>query len=489
MKWQQYSRREFILAGMASAAFLCSNRVLAQPTRPYEMNIARASRLIRAGELSPTELAKSYFGRISKFNPQLNAFITVMEQAALMRARELESELARGNWRGPLHGIPIALKDNIDTAGVRTTAASAVYEDRVPGEDAEVVRRLRDAGAIILGKLNMQEFAFGETLTTSRFGPVRNHWDPARIPGGSSSGPGAAVAARLCAGALGTDTGGSIRIPAALCGIVGLKPTYGLASIRGIIPFSFTLDHVGPMCRTVGDAALMLQAIAGFDSRDIASIEAEIPEYRNAFEREVAGLRVGIPRAMFSEDIDPEILGAVEEAIGLLSDITAGMLEVELPASPPGLLVGPVEIYAYHEDLIKEKRELYGPLTLQRILGGAEISAIDYSAELQQVARARRAIVKVFEQVDLLVTPTVLRLPVTIDEAQTSPQQRALIPNCIPFNYFGIPALTIPCGFSRSGLPIGLQLCGAALGELDLLALAHAYQLKTDWHQRIPPLA
>ena len=477
-----------MLAGMASAASLCSNRALAQVTDPYEMDIARASQLIRVGELSPTELAKSYFTRISKINPQLNAFITVTEQPALVQARALESELARGNWRGPLHGIPIALKDNIDTAGVRTTAASAVYEDRVPGDDAEVVRRLRDAGAIILGKLNMQEFAFGETLTTSRFGPVRNPWDLARIPGGSSSGPGAAVAARLCAGALGTDTGGSIRIPAALCGIVGLKPTYGLTSIRGIIPFSITLDHVGPMCRTVGDAALMLQAIAGYDPKDIASIETEIPEYKNAFEREIARLRLGIPRTMFSEDIDPEILRAVEEAIGLLSGITAGTVEVQLPPLP-GLLVGRVEIYEYHEDLIKEKRELYGPLTLQLILGGAEISATDYVAELQQVTRIRRAIVQVFEQVDLLVTPTVLRLPVTIDEAQTSPQQRALIPNTIPFNYFGVPALTIPCGFSRSGLPIGMQICGPALGELNLLALAHTYQLRTDWHQRVPPIA
>jgi aspartyl-tRNA(Asn)/glutamyl-tRNA(Gln) amidotransferase subunit A len=317
---------------------------------------------------------------------------------------------------------------------------------------------------------------------------VRNPWDLTRIPGGSSSGPGAAVAARLCAAALGTDTGGSIRIPAALCGVVGLMPTYGLASVRGIIPFSFTLDHVGPMCRTVGDAALILQAIAGYDPQDIASIEVEIPEYRSAFEREVAGLRLGIPRAMYSKDIDPEILGAVEEAIGLLSSLTAGTVEVQLPPLP-GLLVGRVEIYEYHEDLIKEKRELYGPLTLQLILAGAEISATDYVAELQQVKRVRRAIIQVFDHVDLLVTPTVLRLPVTIDEAQTSPQQRALIPNTIPFNYFGIPALTIPCGFSRSGLPIGVQLCGPALGELDLLALAHAYQLRTDWHLRLPPLA
>jgi aspartyl-tRNA(Asn)/glutamyl-tRNA(Gln) amidotransferase subunit A len=488
MKWQQYSRREFMLAGMASAAFLCSNRALAKPTDPYKMDIAQASQLVRAGELSPTELAESYFARIAKFDPRLNAFITVTERAALMQARVLESELAKGIWRGPLHGIPIALKDNIDTAGIRTTAASAVYEDRVPGEDAEVVRRLKNAGAIILGKLNMQEFALGETLTTSRFGRVRNPWDLTRIPGGSSSGPGAAVAARLCAAALGTDTGGSIRIPAALCGVVGLMPTYGLASVRGIIPFSFTLDHVGPMCRTVGDAALILQAIAGYDPQDIASIEVEIPEYRSAFEREVAGLRLGIPRAMYSKDIDPEILGAVEEAIGLLSSLTAGTVEVQLPPLP-GLLVGRVEIYEYHEDLIKEKRELYGPLTLQLILAGAEISATDYVAELQQVKRVRRAIIQVFDHVDLLVTPTVLRLPVTIDEAQTSPQQRALIPNTIPFNYFGIPALTIPCGFSRSGLPIGVQLCGPALGELDLLALAHAYQLRTDWHLRSPPLA
>lgn len=483
-----FSRREFIQSGVASVAlFSCGNGAIAQPRAPHQLDIAQASQLIRSGKLSPTELTRSYLARISKLDPLLNAFITVTEERALAQARMLESELAQGQWRGPLHGIPIALKDNIDTAGVRTTAGSAVFEDRVPRDDAEVVRRLKKAGAIILGKLNMLEFALGEAYTTARFGAVRNPWDLNRITGGSSSGAGAAVAAHLCAAALGTDTGGSVRIPAAMCGVTGLMPTYGLASVRGIVPFSSTKDHVGPLCRTVGDAALILQAIAGHDPLDIASIETIIPEYKAALGRSVRGLRLGVPRAVFFDDVDEEILTAVEVAIHQLSTLTSGASDVELPPFP-GFVVGLAEVYEYHKSLIEEKRDLYGKSTLNLILRGAQFSTTEYIAARREMAHARRAIAKVFDHVDLLITPTVSKLPVPIDVAQANPQQRALIRNTIQFNNFGIPAITIPCGFSRGGLPIGLQICGPALGELDMLALAHAYQMSTNWHTRLPPL-
>ena len=483
------ARRDFLTASATAAAFLASRPAFTQTADPTDLSIAEAQRLIRRGDLSPLDLVEAYVARIRRLDPQLNAFVTVTEERAVERARALEAELAGGRWRGPLHGIPIALKDNIDTAGVRTTAGSAVFADRVPDEDAEVVTRLEAAGAIVLGKLNMHEFAYGGTSAFAWSGPVRNPWDVDRIPGGSSGGSGAAVAARLCAGALGTDTGGSVRIPAAHCGIVGLKATYGLASIRGIVPLGVSLDHVGPMCRTVADAALMLQAMAGYDPRGIASIEAEIPDYASALRRPTLALRLGVPRA-FYEDVDPQVLAAVERALGVLGDLTAGTRDVELPPLPEARTVG-VEAYAYHADLLDERRDLYDPSTLERIEGGAEMSAADYAEARYQLTLVRKAIAAVFDDVDILVTPTLVQLPVSIEEARASPLEVTgiLIRNTAPFNGYGTPAITVPCGFSREGLPIGLQLCGRALGEVDVLALAHAYEQATEWHERTPPLS
>jgi aspartyl-tRNA(Asn)/glutamyl-tRNA(Gln) amidotransferase subunit A len=483
-------RREFLGTGaVAAAAYALSGTAYAQATDPTTLSIAEAQRLIRSGALSPLELVEAYLERIGRFDDRLNAFVTVTGERALARARELEEELARGRWRGPLHGIPLALKDNIDTAGVLTTAASAVYADRVPDEDAEVVTRLEEAGAVIVGKLNMHEFAYGGTSAFTHTGPVRNPWDADRIAGGSSGGSGAAVAARLCAGALGTDTGGSVRIPAAHCGIAGLKPTYGLASIRGIIPLSVSLDHVGPMCRTVADTALMLQALAGYDPRGIASIRAEVPDYASALRRRTSSLRLGVPRTPYFDDLDPQIAEAVERALGVLSDLTASTRDVELPALPQARPVA-VESYAYHADLLEESRELYEASTLARIEPGAEVPATEYAQALYQLKLVRKAIARVFDDVDLLVTPTLPILPVAIEAARESPLEatRILIRNTAPFNSYGIPGITVPCGFSREGLPIGLQICGRALGEVDVLALAHAYEQATDWHGRIPPL-
>jgi aspartyl-tRNA(Asn)/glutamyl-tRNA(Gln) amidotransferase subunit A len=484
-----FNRREFITTGAAAAAFVLSGRSFAQSTDPTDLSIAQAYRLIRSRSLSPLDLVDAYFERIRRLDGRLNSFVTLTEESAVARARVLEAELADGKWRGPLHGIPIALKDNIDTAGVLTTAASAVFAERIPDEDAEVVTRLKDAGAIILGKLNMHEFAYGGTSAVSYFGPVRNPWDLTRIPGGSSGGSGAAVAARLCAGALGTDTGGSIRIPAAHCGIVGLKPTYGLASVRGIIPLSVSLDHVGPMCRTVADSALMLQALAGYDPRDIASISANAPHYASALQRSTSALRLGVPRTLFYDDVDPQILDAVERALSVLSELTASTQEVELPARPQARPVL-VEAYGYHAEYLEEKRELYTTSTLERIVGGADVPAADYAEVLYQLKLGRKAIAGVFEDVDVLITPTLAQLPVSIEAALESPLEitQILIRNPAPFNYYGIPTISIPCGFSREGLPIGLQISGRALGEVQVLALAHAFEQATDWHDRTPSL-
>ena len=480
----QFNRREVIATGVTA---LWASQLRAQTAELTELGIADASQLIRAGRLSPVELVDAYTARIERVNPQINAYITVTDEQARERARVLEAELAQGNWRGPLHGIPIALKDNIDTAGVRTTAASAVYENRVPTADAEVVRRLDEAGAIILGKLNMHEFAYGASSAISHFGPVRNPWDPQRIPGGSSGGSGAAVAARLCCGALGTDTGGSIRIPAAHCGIVGLKPTYGLASIRGIVPLSVSMDHVGPMCRSVEDTAILLQALVGFDAGDIGSIDVPIPDYTTAIGRDVSSLRIAVARSFFFEDVDAEILDAVENALPALAALTASTREIELPTiAEPGLTF--VEAYAFHESLIDEHRERYDPVTLERVLRGADISAARYVALNHELQLGRKAIASVLEDVDIVVTPTLARLPIRIAATKDQAPGSGLIRNTIPFNFFGTPAITVPCGYSSEGLPIGLHLSGPALGELDVLALAHSYEHRTDWSERMPRL-
>jgi aspartyl-tRNA(Asn)/glutamyl-tRNA(Gln) amidotransferase subunit A len=340
----------------------------------------------------------------------------------------------------------------------------------------------------VLGKLNLHEFAYGATSAISHFGSVANPWDTGRTPGGSSGGSGAAVAARLCAAALGTDTGGSIRIPAAYCGIVGLKPTYGLASIRGIVPLGESFDHVGPMCRTVTDAALMLGSIAGYDPLDPASIVAYVPDYLQASTRPTRNLRLGVPRSPFYENVDPEIAAAVDRALELLSHVTAGTQDVELPAVPQGRVIS-FEAYRYHREHLATSRDLYQASTLERIEGGADISAAAYAEGRSQLTRAREAISTVFENVDLLVTPTMARLAITIEEAKGGPNDGLRIRNTMPFNAYGVPSITVPCGFGADGLPIGLQISGRPLGEVDVLTLAHTFEQATEWHRRVPPIA
>src|SRR6266852_3554860 len=275
------------------------------------MGIREIAEQFRKRSLSPVELTTDCLARIERLNPKLNAFITVTAESALAQARQAEAEIRRGNWRGPLHGIPLALKDLIDTAGVRTTAASSLFKDRIPAEDAEVVRRLREAGAVLLGKQNLHEFAYGGSSMISAFGEVRNAWNAEHVAGGSSGGPATSVAAGLGYGAIGTDTAGSVREPAALCGVVGLKPTYGRVSARGVIPLSISLDHVGPIARTVADVAVILQAIAGFDAKDKASVDVPVEDYVAGLHKNLKPLRIGVPRKFFFEDLDPEVASAM----------------------------------------------------------------------------------------------------------------------------------------------------------------------------------
>ena len=455
------------------------------------LSLVDAADLLRGRKVSPLELTNACLTRIERLNPVLNAFITVTADQALADARAAETDIARGRRRGPLHGIPIALKDLFDTAGVKTTAASAVFADRVPSQDAEVVRRLKQAGAILVGKLNMHEFAYGDTSAQTYFGPVRNPWDRQRISGGSSGGSGAAVAARLCYGALGSDTGGSIRQPSAYCGIVGLKPTYGLVSTTGVVPLSWSLDHVGPMTRTVADTAVLLQAIAGYDPRDTNSLNAVPPHYAKALGQKVSELRLGVPRAVFYESLDPEIERAVNDALQVLRRLTASVRDVELPPYQTLPVVG-AEAYAFHTPYFTKTPELYRPATRQRIEGGSRITASAYIEGKRDLDRLRRAVADVFSTVDLLVTPTTPILAQTVEDAVNSPTVpppggvALSLRNTQPFDIYGLPTISIPCGFSRTGLPIGLQISGPHLGEPRVLALAHAYEQATEWHRRSP---
>src|SRR5713226_2742354 len=340
------------------------------------LSLVEASARIRARSVSPTQLTVACLARIETYNPKLNAFITVMREQALAQARELEAEQLSGKLRSPLHGIPIALKDNVDTAGIRTTAASAVFDDRIPEQDAEVTRRLKAAGAVLIGKTNLHEFAMGGTNATSYYGPVRNPWALDRNPGGSSGGSAAAVSAGLCFGALGTDTGGSIRIPAAFCGVVGLKPTYGLVSIRGIVPLILSLDHCGPIVRTVEDAALMLNALAGYDKLDIASVEHPKEDYAAAMKQPVSGFRLGIPRGPFFDLLDADVAKAVEAAISVLSKLTRSVKDVTLPPTRDVVLAA--ESYAYHEEYFTRTPTRYMLPTRRNLQNNANTKAADY---------------------------------------------------------------------------------------------------------------
>lgn len=443
---------------------------------------------LRRKEVSPVELTRACLDRIEKLNPALNAFITVTAESALAEARTAEIEISLGEWRGPLHGIPIAIKDLIDTAGTRTTAASGLYQNRIPTEDAEVVRRLRRAGAVILGKNNLHEFAYGGSSLVSFFGDVHNPWNTAHIAGGSSGGSAAAVAAGLCYASIGTDTAGSVREPAALCGCVGIKPTYGRVSARGVIPLSWSLDHVGPLAASVADATVVLQAIAGYDPVDVCSSDVPVSDYVFGLRGTTETLRVGIPRSIFLDDLDDEVRAAVERAFVVIGTLVADVRDLQIEVSSDRT-VQAAESFAYHTDHVARTPELYQPETLRRIRSGANISAAEYILRRRDLDLERRRAREIFADLDLLVTPT-MPIPAPAiaglkkDPAALRPAELALLRNTRPFNVWGLPAVSVPCGFTKSGLPIGLQIAGPHWREDLVLRLAHAYEQATAWRER-----
>jgi len=506
------NRRDFVAlsAAATSFAFLDPADAFSADSTPTgdltSLTLSEASRRIHAQEITSTQLTQALLDRINVYNPKVNAFITVMHDEALGQAAVLDKEAKAGKFRSPLHGIPIALKDNIDTAGTRTTAASAVFDDRIPDADAEVVVRLKAAGAVIIGKTNMHEFAAGGSSASTYFGPVRNPWALDHIPAGSSGGSAVAVISDLTYGALGTDTGGSVRMPAAYCSIVGLKPTYGLVSIRGIIPLTYSLDHCGPMAKTVEDAAMMLNHMTGYDKRDVASVEHVQEDYVASMKQPVSGVRLGIPRAPFFDLLDDETSKHVEAAIVVLKGLTGSIQDCHLPSvGGVNTLALGGEREAYHLELFRRNAQRYS-LGVRQSFETAEKTAndvtvepctekvVDYVKSNWQLILMRKSIDDAFKNFDLVALPTMRILPRTIDDAlnreeEIKPREPEVISNCTAFNIFGVPAISIPCGFSASGLPIGLMIAGPRFSEGKVLALANAYEKATEWHTKRPSLS
>jgi aspartyl-tRNA(Asn)/glutamyl-tRNA(Gln) amidotransferase subunit A len=521
------TRREAIAAGLG-AAFTARVGFAESVDELSGLTLKQVSDRVRAKKVSPVELTEACLAQIKTYQPKTNAWITVIRERALAQAKELEKEQASGKLRSPLHGIPIGIKDSIDMAGVRTTAASAVYEYRSPGEDAEVVRRLKAAGAVIVGKCNMHEFDAGANSAVSYWGPVRNPWNLERVSGGASGGSAAAVAMNNCFAALGTDASGSIRTPASYCGVVGFKPTYGRVSLRGIIPFAWSLDHCGPIARTVEDSALVLQQISGYDYADIDSVDQPVPNYSAGIGAAVAGFRIGIA-AQFFDHLDDEVARAIDDAIALLNKLTRGSHEVSLPSL---LRAGAsAEIAAYHENLRGVNGGGYEPSTARVFPATADAArAVDYIKGWRELQLIRRTVDEdVFQKqgVEVLIAPTARHAAPSVEEvlvpapaagggggrgggasgggttggggsaatpaAEAGANARARVQldpeeNTRPFNGYGLPAISIPCGFSKDGMPIGLQISGPRFGEVNVIALAYAYQEATEWHKRRPPL-
>jgi aspartyl-tRNA(Asn)/glutamyl-tRNA(Gln) amidotransferase subunit A len=443
----------------------------------------------RTRELSPVEVTRTLLARIEQLDPSLHAFITLTAERALADARAAEEALRHDDTR-PLLGIPVAHKDIYCTRGIRTTGGSALLADWVPDDDATCVRRWQEAGTVLLGKLITHEFAFGLQLPGHRFPPAHNPWNRDHVPGGSSSGSGAALAAGLVMGATGSDTGGSIRGPAAFCGIVGLKPTYGRVSRAGVLTLSWTLDHAGPMARTVEDCAYLLQAMAGHDAADLASSRVPVDDYLALLGRDIRGIRIGVPRSYFFEDIDPEGGRAFEGALETLRGLGAEVRDVTIPSlhtTPAFLLIIMAEAFAYHERDIREHPELYGDVLRERILAGALVTAAEYTQAQRLRAVLCHDMAQVLQNVDVIATPTT-PTPATSFTLAQDPEFGFPRSNMLPFNATGLPTLALPCGFTSAGLPLSLQLTGRPFEEGMVLRVGHAYEQATPWHTRRPPL-
>lgn len=515
MKTFNFTRRQFTktLGGAAAAlaAYSLTPRAhglaaAANGDDLASLSLAEASAKIKSGAVTSTELTRACLDRIEVYNPKLFAFITVMREQALAQAAQLDAEAKAGKFRSPLHGIPVGVKDNMDTAGTRTTAGSAIYDDRVPTQDATVVTRLKNSGAVILGKTNLDEFAWA----VSYFGSVRNPWGGLdRDPSGSSSGSAASVATNLAFGALGSDTGGSIRCPASYCGLVGMKATYGLVPIRGIVPLAVSLDHAGPITRTVEDAALMLDQLAGYDRLDITSVNHPKENYTSQLHQPVSSLRIGVARRPFFDYIDADTLKAVDEAIHVIDKLTAGVHDVMLPSTSEytwGNLNGiGAEIYAYHEYLFEKNAGRYMLSTridIQGLKDWLNTPGVPCSDRLTQYIRGRwdmallrRTVDDSFTDFDLVLVPTMQVIPRHLrDVLQIEEGGKPHNPNDMDdreptaFNVLGLPAMSVPCGFSKDGMPIGLTIAGPHFSEGRIFALGLAYEQATKWDTRRPPL-
>jgi aspartyl-tRNA(Asn)/glutamyl-tRNA(Gln) amidotransferase subunit A len=459
------------------------------------LTITEAAAGIRHKDFSSVELTKACLERIGLIDGKLHSFITVTADLALQHAEQADRELKSGKDRGSLHGVPIALKDLYATKGIRTTCHSAVLEHWIPDHNATAVTSLREAGTILLGKLGMHEFAFGGPSVDAPFPAVRNPWNIAHIPGGSSSGSAAALAAGLCHGALGSDTGGSIRLPSSHCSVVGIKPTYGRVSRYGVVPLSWSLDHAGPMSRSVEDCALLLQAIAGYDPKDPASANVAVPDFRAGLKDGIKGLRVGVPRAdWFNENrgTDPETEAVFNEALQVFGDFGATVVEIDgrpfSIARKANQTILVAEAYAYHEKTFQSTPDKFGSSVRRRMLEGAFLSAADYI----QAQRARTALNEQiranFSRVDVFVTPAAPRPPEAFEGMD--PNEQNLRPSFTnPFNLTGLPAISVPCGFTDGNLPAGLQIVAQPFEEATCFRVAYAYEQVTEWHKKRPRLS
>ena len=454
--------------------------------------------MVKSGEISPVEIIDAHLSRIRATEPVLNSFITVLADEAMTAARQAERDVRAGRYRGPLHGIPVGLKDLFNTGGVRTTSGSRIYDNYIPAQDCTVAARFREAGAILLGKLNMHQFAYGPTGENPDYGHMHNPWDPERVSGGSSGGSGSAAAAGQCTITTGSDTGGSIRIPAALCGIVGLKPTYGRVSRHGLTPLAWSMDHPGPMVRTVEDAAITMNVIAGHDPNDVASANLPVPDYTAALTGEIRGLRVGVPRQYMEAPLDPEVRQAVNSALEQMETMGAEVVEVEFPEFNDAAAISTTMLMAeatacFRDLLASDGSRLYEPVRL-RLEAGLFISAADYLRAQQGRAVFDRAARRLLEDVDLLAGPTEpVTAPQLLQQQVLAGEQEigtvaALTQYTRPYNITGFPAISVPCGFSTGGMPIGLQLAGRPFDEETVLRAAHAYEQSTDWHSKRPPV-
>ena len=466
-------------------------------SRPHELTIAELAPLLRTRQVSPVEVTRSALERIEAIDARLRSFIAVTADAATDAARAAEAAIGRGEYAGPLHGVPVGLKDLFDLVGVPNTFGSRILRANVPREDATVVRRLKEAGAVILGKQNLHEFAFGVTSENPHYGNVANPWDPARVAGGSSGGTAAALAAGIGYAGLGSDTGGSIRIPAGLCGIVGMKPTYGLVSRAGALPLSWSLDHVGPLARSVADCAIVLQAIAGPDSRDPSTAPGPVPDLGRDLEAGVRGLRLGVPSSYYFDVIDPRVAETVSAAIRELETLGATIVEVSLPhvahAQPAGITIMGAEGASWHGGRLERDARDYGPDVLLRFRVGAVTSATDYLKAQKMRTLLQADFAAAFRVADAIVTPTVPTVAPLIGrtferlEGLDMPARGMINRLTVPANLTGMPAASVPCGFT-DGLPVGLQVMGPAFSDPLVLRVARAYEWATDWHRRHAPI-